>query len=160
MRDERLRLTARDAADLAVIAAILQDAIVPIADMRYLADERRFVLIANRFCWEQASEAGEPADGKPREAAFADRPEGDCRTLSAFVIEKAQNVRSRGIDPTKRDQFLSVLTVRADGAQAIEIVFAGGGLLRLDVEEMAVFLSDVSETWPTPIRPHHEIADR
>ena len=40
----RPRLSARSVEDLAVIAALLQDAIVPLGDMAYIADERSFVM--------------------------------------------------------------------------------------------------------------------
>ena len=47
-----LKLRAEDAEDLAVISAILQDALVPVGEMAYLPEEQRFVLVANRFRWE------------------------------------------------------------------------------------------------------------
>ena len=40
---ERLRLRAVDADDLSVIAACLQDALVPLSEMAYLPDQRRFM---------------------------------------------------------------------------------------------------------------------
>jgi len=49
---DALRLLARDEEDLAVISAILQDALIPVSEMAYLPDERRFALVANRFRWE------------------------------------------------------------------------------------------------------------
>ena len=48
-----LKLRAHDAEDLAVVSALLQDAIVPAKEMTFLADERRFVMVANRFMWER-----------------------------------------------------------------------------------------------------------
>src|SRR5207244_12488326 len=44
-----LKLRAEDEEDLAVVSAILQDALVPIGEMAYLPEEQRFVLVANRF---------------------------------------------------------------------------------------------------------------
>ncbi len=51
-----LRLAARDPDDLAVIAGCLQDAIVPVADIAFVPEEQRFVMVANRFRWEEAQE--------------------------------------------------------------------------------------------------------
>ena len=48
--------TVVDDEDLQVVSAVLQDALIQISDMRYLAAERRFVLVANRFCWENCSD--------------------------------------------------------------------------------------------------------
>ena len=46
---ERLRLRAVDPDDLSVIAACLQDALIPLSEMAYLADQRRFVAAFTRF---------------------------------------------------------------------------------------------------------------
>src|ERR671918_686667 len=44
-----LRLRAVDADDLSVIAACLQDALIPLSEMVYLPDERRFLAAFTRF---------------------------------------------------------------------------------------------------------------
>ena len=44
-----LRLIAAEAADLPVMAALLQDAVFPITEMRFDAKARRFALLLNRF---------------------------------------------------------------------------------------------------------------
>lgn len=49
---ESLKLRAEDAEDLRVISAVLQDSLIPLTEMRFLAGEGRFVMIANRFRWE------------------------------------------------------------------------------------------------------------
>ena len=149
-----LRLAARDDADLAVIAAALQDAIVPLSEMRYSAAERRFLLVASRFRWEQAPETAEAAGAA--DAAFRDPLSGDRRVLSALVVDDVTAARSRGIDRREPGQFLSLLTLRRDGGAAIELLFSGGGALRLDVGSLAVFLADLGESWPVPRRPRHD----
>ncbi len=65
---EPLKLRAVDANDLAVIGACLQDALVPVQDMCFLADEHRFVMVANRFCWEklEGPDGGAPGQRVPR----------------------------------------------------------------------------------------------
>ena len=51
-----LKLRAHDAEDLAALAACLQDALVPLADVVYLKAEKRFVMVANRFMWERGAQ--------------------------------------------------------------------------------------------------------
>ena len=58
---DALKLLARDEEDLAVISAILQDALIPVSEMAFLPEEQRFALVANRFRWEA------PGD-RPRES--------------------------------------------------------------------------------------------
>ena len=52
-RAESLRLVANDEADLQVVSALLQDAIIAGADLHYDAQHECFMIVANRFCWER-----------------------------------------------------------------------------------------------------------
>ena len=47
-----LKLSALDAGDLEVISAAVQDSLVAVRDCAFFADEKRFVLLLNRFRWE------------------------------------------------------------------------------------------------------------
>ena len=49
-----LKLSALDLEDLAVISAQMQDAVLLAGDMRYDPKRKLFVLIANRFAWDEA----------------------------------------------------------------------------------------------------------
>ena len=48
------KIVAKDKDDLTVISALLQDSIVARTDMTFLPGEQRFVMIVNRFRWEQS----------------------------------------------------------------------------------------------------------
>ncbi|HLY58525.1 MAG TPA: DUF2948 family protein [Stellaceae bacterium] len=137
--DELLRLRAADDEDLAVLSACLQDALVAVGDMEYSASEQRFVLVANRFRWEASS-----------------APKAPCaRILTGITIEGVTGARRWRIDPRKRDQILALLTLRAV-PEGIELTFAGGRAIRLDVDEIKVRLQDFGEDWPALARPCHE----
>jgi len=143
---ERLKLRAGDAEDLSVISAVLQDAVVPADEMAYLPDERRFVLIANRFRWEDADEV--PVPGRIYE-----------RVHCALVIDAVQAVRTRGVDPRSKDRILSLLALEyRDGA--IELVFSAGAAIRLEVERIICHFEDVAEPYPTRWRPSHALDER
>ena len=47
-----LKLLAKDEEDLSVISAHLQDSLVVFADMDFLSEEQRFLLVVSRFRWE------------------------------------------------------------------------------------------------------------
>ncbi len=69
-----LKLRAHDAEDLGALAACLQDALVPLADVVYLKAEKRFVMVANRFMWERGAQKApapmaEPGPGAGPESA-------------------------------------------------------------------------------------------
>ena len=59
-----LRLRAKSDDDLQVLSALLQDAIIPGEDMVFERAGNRFIMVANRFCWDQPPEKDvKSADG-------------------------------------------------------------------------------------------------
>ena len=136
----KLKLRAEDAEDIAVIAACLQDALVQVSDIAYLSDERRFVMVANRFCWEDCPEI----DGS---AAFS-------RVHCGVVFDGVARVRLKQIDRKKPGRTLELLTIRV-GDGVVDLMFAGGAEIRLDVAAVSCHIDDMDEPWPTKIRPTH-----
>ena len=148
-----LKLRARDADDLQVIAALLQDAIVPVSEMLFLPKAQRFVLVANRFRWAEAPAAAEEAvEG---DARFEDgvRPHHE-RIHCGLRFDRVRKVRHRGFDRRARGEMLNLLTIVA-GEGAIDLVFAGGADLRLETPVIDARLEDIGEAWPTRWRPRH-----
>ena len=140
---DKLKLRAEDEEDLAVISAFLQDALLPVAEMVYLAEEQRFVLVANRFMWERP-----PVDKKGRSE----------RTLTGLAFEGVTAVQVRGFERSQGDRILQVLAVRsAPGAIIFE--FSGADAMRLEVGRILCHLEDIGEPWPTPWRPRHALDD-
>jgi hypothetical protein len=144
-----LKLRAMDPEDLAVISAILQDALVSVGEMVYLPEECRFVLVANRFRWE-------PQAGEAREE----------RTLSGLCIDGVTGVRRRGCSPREQDRILSLLAIQAEAPEAtpdkptaLTLEFAGGSSIRLEVGRLLCHLDDLGEPWPTRWRPKHPVTE-
>ncbi len=136
-----LKLLARDEEDLAVISAVLQDALIPVSEMAYLPEERRFALVANRFRWE----------------APGDRPrENFERRLTGLSIGGVSAVRRRGFSPGDPDRILALLALRRV-AGALQLDFAGGASIRLETTEILCHLDDLSEPWPTRWQPRHPV---
>ena len=139
-----LRLRAEDDEDLAILSSVVQDALVPVADICHLKDQRRLALLVNRFCWECAC----PEHSRP-----------DQRVLCSLVFENVTSVRQRGIDCGRRRHLLEILAVRLAGPGEVEIDFAGDQTLRLTVDGLKVRLEDVEEPYPTSWRPQHKLDD-
>lgn len=151
----RLRLRADDAEDLAIVSAQLQDAIVPIGDMAFLAPQKRFVMVANRFMWEIGTVDAVPAstDGETQDVGPV-----YLRCNCGVRFEGVTAVRSRGIDFQDRGQMLELLAIRwADGDT--ELDFSGGATLRLEMKRPVCLIDDIGEPWPTTRRPAHTIED-
>jgi hypothetical protein len=138
---DALKLLARDGEDLAVISAVLQDALIPVSEMAYLPEERRFALVANRFRWE----------------APGDRPRDNFeRRFTGLSIGGVTAVRRRGFRPGDPDRILALLALR-QVAGALQLDFAGGASIRLETGEILCHLDDLSEPWPTRWQPRHPL---
>ncbi len=133
-----VRLRAGSVEDLSVIASLVQDAIVPLGDIAFIKEDHSFVLVLNRFRWEDEGEA--------------DRRE---RVHAGLRFDTVRRVRYRNIDTRDRGQFLSLLTLAYDDGVA-SLHFAGGGAIRLDVDKLACALEDLGEPWPTTHVPRHD----
>ena len=138
-----LKLRAEDDEDLAVISAILQDGLVAVSEMAWLPEEKRFVLVANRF-------RGELPAIDPRR-----KPE---RRMAGLRIDGVTSVQRRGFHPREADRLLVLLALRA-GPGALYLDFAGGSSIRLEVDQILCHLDDFGEPWPTQWQPRHPVED-
>lgn len=147
--NEELRLSARDAEDLEVISAQMQDAVLKVGDLAHLQGTRRFALVANRFRWETEVK---------RRGWFAKARHERVRTGLHF--ENVMKVRTRNIAQDKPDGVLNLLAIRFEEtdtpAGVVTLVFSGGGEIRLDVEALEAHLSDLGLMRETPLAPRHE----
>lgn len=144
-----LNLGALDAEDLQVIAALVQDAVLPMSEMTWRAQERRFAMLVNRFRWED--------EGRTRH--------GPERVQSLLVVDNVLGIASQGIDRADKDMILSLLDMTfhagEDGAGQVELTLAGDGVVRLEVEALEVSLKDVTRPYKAPSKmvPGHDIQD-
>lgn len=144
-RGRPLRVRAEDLEDLTVVAAYLQDAVVPVSEMSYEASENRFALVAGRFRWEIAPD-GSVAEGQ--DTPFE-------RVHTGIRFEGVRNVRTRGIDRRDPGQMLNLLSL-AYGEGVVDLVFAGESTIRLDVDSLSCHVEDLGTPWPTVFRPSHQ----
>lgn len=146
-----IRLRAEDEEDLKVVSACLQDAIVPIGEMCFLPDDKRFVLVVNRFKWETCD--------KPRDDGFTADDDAQFpyeRTHCGVRFEGVTAVKARGIDLKDRGQILELLSLEhVEGGVALH--FAGGGCIRLEGPRWHCVVEDLGDPWPTTCKPCHPI---
>lgn len=139
-----LKLLAEDAADLEIIAAAAQDALVRMGELSFDPKARRFTAVINRFRWEAADSAG----------PFQ-------RVRAALSFEGVLGVKSRKLRRDAPDALASLLSVAFTAANeppggAVSLTLAGGGEILLEVECLDVVLLDIGAAWNTPRRPDHE----
>lgn len=146
MTSKELTLAAEDAEDLEIISARLQDAVAQVKDLVWLPKSRRFAGLFNRFKWE--------ATGKKRGA--------DMRVRTRLYFDDVKSVRSQKVRHGAPDAVLALLAIRfvpngaEDPSGTVELVFAGGAAIRLDVECIDAGLTDVSGDWAARGRPNHD----
>ena len=136
-----LQLVARDTEDLAVLSALVQDAVFPVGEMRWQKGKRRLGLLINRFRWEDR-DAAERA-GRRFE-----------RVQSLLLVDEALSARTQAIDRQDRDLVLSLLSVTfepgEDGTGRVILTLAGDGAIALQVEALEVTLKDVTRPYLAP----------
>lgn len=142
---DALKLVALDKDDLAIVSAHMQDAVVRREDLTYLPGERRFALVARRFDWEA--------------------PETPRRRLTGLHFERVMHARRFNL-PNGNEAILELLAVTftpgEEGQESpggtIELVFAGGMAIRLEVECIEAQMKDLGPIWEAVARPVHDVA--
>lgn len=140
MTEERLKLRIKDAEDVQVVSAVLQDSIVPVCDMVFQHDAGIFIVVAQRLRHE--------ANGRP-EGTFE-------RICSALTISGVKGVQAQGIDQHNPDQLLEMLAIILEPSRCLTFVFAGGASLRLELEGWTGVVEDFGDSWPALCHPCHE----
>lgn len=142
---EPLKLVAMDKDDIEVMSAHLQDGIVKIADIHWRPNEHRFVVAVGRFDWE---------------AAYGRQPEWR-RRLTALRFDRVLSCKCRNVDPQEKDSVLNLLAVEFRETEApagvVELIFSGGGAVRLEVECLEAELADLGPVWICTQCPEHAV---
>ena len=141
-----LKLLAKNQDDLKVISAHLQDSIVTVKDIIFLKQNRTFIMIVNRFMWEDI-EKGVFRDSK--------------RIRCAIKFEEVVKVESKNINQKNRNKPLECLAIKSsiaeDESHKIKIFFAGDSIITIGVEVINVILQDLGKSWKAKYIPKHKI---
>lgn len=136
----QLKLLAEDAEDIAVISAALQDAVAKIGDISFEPRARLLTVAFNRFRWEGGTKQ---------------------RVRTALQIAGVLGVQSRRLRRDRRGAVVELLAITFEAGEApggtITFQFAGDADLRVEVECVDAVLADISQPWPTPRAPTHEL---
>jgi len=138
-----IKLAALDESDLAVISAHLQDAILRVGDLRWMKAAGKLALGTNRF------------------DHFGNKGGTGERRQCGIQISRVRHVSARNILMNDKTAIVSLLAMTfKPGAEApegtIELSFAGGGTVRVEVECIEVAMADLSQPWRARARPDHE----
>ncbi|WP_136617177.1 MULTISPECIES: DUF2948 family protein [Mesorhizobium] len=140
-----LKLIALDDQDLSIVSAHVQDAVLKVSDLEFLPAAKRFLLTMNRFVWEAKS------------GLFRQHNE---RRQAVLHFDRVLGAKTSGIDRDKPAEILSLLAISfieiSKPAGIVELIFAGGGAIMLDVECIEARLADIGGAWEATSRPIHK----
>ena len=143
---DNLRLIGKNEEDLKIISAYLQDSIVLIRDIVFLKKNRVFIMILNRFMWEDI-EKGVFRKNK--------------RIRCAVKFEEVLKVHSKNINQKKKSKPLEYLAIKAsltpDNTFKIKIFFSGDSIITIVSEVIEVAMNDLGKPWKVKYFPTHKI---
>lgn len=157
-----LKLIAKDHEDLFIVSSHLQDAFLPLHGMILDMKNRTFSMLCHRFCWEH------------QEHTFDNTPIYH-RVSTGLTFHTIQSVHHNGLhedlfhphddydalkDPTLLHHYypLNLLTLHSESFHhhtLVRLLFSGGKVLKLMVDDIHCTLGDLSPPWPTYHKPSH-----
>ena len=141
-----LKLIGKNIEDLQVISAYCQDSVVKLKDIVFLKKNRTFVMMLNRFMWEDAEKG-----------AFRQNKRIRC----AIKFDEVLEVKSKKINQKNKNRLLECLAIKCNETvnNNYEIIFffAGGSIITLISEFIEVIMHDLGETWSVKYFPKHKI---
>ncbi len=141
-----LKLIGKNKEDLQVISAYIQDSVTTVKDIVYLKKNRSFVMIVNRFMWEDI-ERGVFRENK--------------RIRCAIKFEEVLKVKSKNINQKNKNKILECLAINQrlvfDNLFKLDIVFAGDSLITIISEAIEVVMHDLGDPWNVKHVPRHKI---
>ena len=141
-----LQLIGKNEEDLKIISAYLQDSVVIAKNILFLKKNRTFIMILNRFMWEDA-EKGVFRKNK--------------RIRCAVKFEEVIKVQSKNINQKNDNKPLEYLAIKSslifDSLFKIKIFFSGGGIIIIISEVIEVLMNDLGKPWNVKHFPHHQI---
>ena len=145
-KKNHLKLIGKNEEDLKIISAYLQDSVVIIKDIVFLKKNRTFVMILNRFMWEDV-EKGVFRQNK--------------RVRCALKFEEVIQVQSKNINQKNKNKPLEYLAIKSssifDNYFKIKIFFSGGGIITIISEVIEVTMNDLGKSWNVKYFPAHKI---
>ena len=141
-----LKLMARNKEDLKVMSAYCQDSLVFIKDMVFLKKNKNFIMMVNRFMWEDAEKG-----------AFRQNKRIRC----AIKFDEVLKVKSKKINQKNKKRVLECLAIKCNEISSnnyeIKILFAGESVITLVVDFIEVIMHDLGQAWNVKHFPKHKI---
>ena len=145
--ENKLKLRAVATEDIEILSTLLQDGLVAASDLHYQKNAASFLMVINRFCWEQADDT--ESQTQPN------------RCLCGLKVAHVKRVSQRGISAGV-NQFYNLLSITNEETKENEkavnrltFTFSDGYGIRLTIDELALIVQDIAAPHPGLARPQH-----
>ncbi len=135
----KLHLFGKDKKDFEVLASLIQDAAVPISEIKFDLLKNQFFIVCSRFVWENSFHNKE-----------------NKRVVTGLCFDDVLNVKKKNLPKSDSMQVLNFLTVKKTAAYT-ELIFADNILIRLEGKKISFRIDDLNKEWPTIFSPMHNI---
>ena len=143
---KNLKLIGKNQEDLKIISAYIQDSIVTVGDIVFLEKNRIFLMMVNRFMWEDVEKG-----------VFRENKRIRCAVKFGTVLK----VKSKNINQKKQKKPLECLAIKCtlvfDEVYEINIFFAGDSIITIISEAIDVIMDDIGKPWNVKHVPTHKI---
>ncbi|MCF8474422.1 MAG: DUF2948 family protein [Emcibacter sp.] len=154
---ENLKLRAEDIEDITILSAYLQDAITKMGDITYQGSARRFIMMLNRYVWEDNCSDTDEFSLK----SDPDDRKNCCRIRTGLHFEDVLAINSQNIAMSLKEHPLVLLSIEARKTPSetflLDFIFSGHGVIRLECEIISGFMKDIGEPWSAKCHPKHKI---
>ena len=146
--ENRLKLRAVAAEDVGIFSALLQDGLVASSDLHYQKDEASFIMVINRFCWEQADKGQSETQLN--------------RCLCGLHVAHVRQVSKCGLF-SGANQFYNLLSITYEeikenekSVKRLTFTFSDGYGIRLVIDKLALIVQDIAVPHPALAWPQHK----
>mgnify|MGYP001245298981 CR=1 FL=1 len=133
----QIKLFAKSVKDLKVIAALCQDSVGTLENIRRNKKEKSFSVLINRFKWENSNLLKENK-GSP------------LRVETVLFFRWVLSVKSLGLNKKGLSKYFYLLDINYksfDGKNSIRLIFSGNVEILLEVEYLEAFMKDIGEVY-------------
>ena len=141
MEFKKIHLYGSDIEDYEVLSSLIQDAAIPISEMKFDKVEKKFFLVCSRFSWESKLQN-----------------KGNKRIVTGICFDNVIKVKKKNFPSFNSENILNFLTLKKVTG-FIELIFSNNILIKLVGNNISFRIDDLNKEWPTIFSPNHKKLD-
>ena len=141
MEFKKIHLYGSDIEDYEVLSSLIQDAAIPISEMKFDKVDNQFFLVCSRFSCESMLQN-----------------KGNKRILSGICFDNVIEVKKKNFPSFNSENILNFLTLKKETG-FIELIFSKNILIKLEGNNISFRIDDLNKEWPTIFSPNHKKLD-